>query len=304
MRPAGKIDVIIASIDARATIVESLGGFLAEASSMCGEVVLVDASRDDTADLAVRAYPGLRILRSPAGTLVPELWRAGLEATGGDLAAFSAATMVPEPGWLGGLVGGLGDDAAAVGGAILPGAAIGATDRAAYLARYANYRRPGAGSLPAGDNSLYRRDRIDSALLARLGGFWEVEILADLRRRGEAVRIVPEAALRFLGGTPFGSLAKQRLRHGWRYGKERSRAWGFPQRVARALMAPLVPVVLAGRAIPRVKGEPDRGAWIRAIVPYAGLVASWTAAEALGAIAGPGRPSRGQIRLSDASGLE
>jgi hypothetical protein len=292
MSAPGHIDVIIASVDARATIVESLGAFLAESSSR-GGVVLVDASRDGTADLAAGAYPGLRIIRRPSGTLAPELWLAGLEATGGDFAAFSAATMAPEPGWLDGLVRGLGDDAAAVGGAIVPGAAIGSTDRAAYLARYASYRRPGPGSPPAGDNSLYRRDRLDPALLAEIGGFWEVEVLADLRRRGQVARIAPDAALRFLGGTPFGSLARQRLRHGWRYGRGRSRAWGIPQRLARALAAPLVPIVLAGRAIPRVKREPDRGAWMRAIVPYAGLVASWTAAEAMGALAGPGGPSRG-----------
>lgn len=297
------IDIIVAATDARASVIKGLRGFLGE-SSPRGGVILVDASRDGTADLAADAFPGLRIIRRAPGPLVPELWRIGLEATRGDLVAFTVATMVPGPGWLEALVRGLGDDAAAVGGAIVPSEGLRSTDRAAYLARYANYRRPGPRSLPAGDNSLYRRDRIDLDLVAKAGGFWEVEVLADLHRRGEVSRVVADAPVRFLGGTPFASLARQRARHGWRYGRSRSRAWGLPRRLAQAAALPAIPPLLAARACSRLRGEPGRGRWLGAIPAYAGLIACWAGGEAAGALAGPERMAPGQTRLSHASGLE
>src|SRR5436305_4069416 len=119
-QPAERVAVVVASIDARRTACASLARFLDEVGPR-GEVVLVDASADGTADEAERAFPGLRVLRRPPGRLAPELWRDGLRATDAPLLAFSTAAMLARPGWLAALLDRLeATGAAGVGGAIEP----------------------------------------------------------------------------------------------------------------------------------------------------------------------------------------
>src|SRR5262249_25423859 len=151
-----------AATDARPTVAASLAGFAEEVRGR-GEVVLVDASRDGTADEAERlALPGVRVLRSRPGALAPELWRDGIAATGSPLFALTTAAMVPRRGWLDALLARVSETgAAAVGGPIGPGDGLSPLDRAVYLLRYVNYQAPLATRVePPGDNALYVRDRL------------------------------------------------------------------------------------------------------------------------------------------------
>ncbi|MBX6314537.1 MAG: glycosyltransferase, partial [Isosphaeraceae bacterium] len=246
------IVVVVAAIDARATVQASLAAFLAETADR-GEVVLVDASRDGTADEALARFPELRVLRRPPGSLAPELWRDGLEATRASLVAFSTAQMVPRPGWLRALLDRLdASRAAAVGGAIAPGGDLAPVDRALYLLRYANYLPPVpafAAFDPPGDNALYRRDRLRGLEPCWRQGFWEVEIHRQLRQRGERLATAPEAIIEYRGGCRLAPALAQRHAHGRRYGAGRSSGRGWGYRLTRSAAAPAVPAVLLGRIL-------------------------------------------------------
>jgi hypothetical protein len=294
-----RVAVIVASIDARATVVASLARFREEVAGR-GEVVLVDASRDGTAEMAAQHFPDLHVIRCDYGRLAPELWAEGLRATDAPLVAFSTAAMAPRPGWLGSLVDRLeSTGAAAVGGPIEPVRLLSATDRAVYLLRYVRYLRPLPESgmpEPPGDNALYRRDRlmslVDPLSPSRVQdapsglwhrGFWEVEVHRALRDRGERIVMAPEAVVEFLGGSHLPSTLRQRLAHARHYGSSRARGRGLGYRVVRSVASPAVPAVLLGRIAGALRGRSRPFLpWMPALPSLALLLLSWSIGEAAG----------------------
>jgi Glycosyl transferase family 2 len=285
-----RLAVIVAAIDARATFDASLARWREEAD----EVVLVDASRDGTADAAEAAFPDIRVLRRSAGRLAPELWRDGFDATGAALVALTTAAMVPAPGWRAAMLDRLGaTGAAAVGGPIAPGSNLSATDRAVYLLRYANYLPPlpeDSSIEPPGDNAVYRRDRLEGHEALRARGFWEAEIHRSLRARGERLALSSGASVAFRGGARLAPMLRQRFAHARHYGASRGGRMGPAERLARSAAAAAVPAVLLGRIAAALVARGQRLApWASALPPLSLLLAAWAAGEARGLRApGPG----------------
>jgi hypothetical protein len=283
--------VVVASVDAEATVLSSLAGFLDETKPN-DEVILVDASRDGTVPIVERAYPEIRILRHPRGRLVPELWAAGLRVASTPYVAFSTAQMRPRRGWLTALFERLAATrSAGAGGSIAPGRGITLSDRALYLLRYAQYLPPVPTSArfePPGDNALYVRNRLASVEKVWREAFWEVEVHRALRARGEALTCAPDAEVEFLGGTDFGSAVAHRLAHARNYGfgRVRGRAWGH--RLARSVAFPMVPPLLLSRILRslRSRGEPLEP-WLPALPRLMVLLSVWSLGEAQGACFGP-----------------
>jgi Glycosyl transferase family 2 len=280
------VTVVIAAIDARVTVAESVARFTEDLRGR-GEVILVDASRDGTADEAASCKPSLKILRRPVGRLAPELWRDGLESARTPLVAFSTAQMVPKPGWCTAMLDAVtATDAAGVGGPIAPAPRLSNIDRALYLLRYANYLPPLPNSArfdPPGDNALYQRDRLLAVRDSWISGFWELEVHDQLRRRGEALSIAHQAVVEFQGGSRLGPSARHRHAHAQRFGASRAAGRSLPHRLGRTLIAPAVPAVMLARIVRNLKrrGEPIRP-WTRALPQLAVLLSAWSVGEATG----------------------
>jgi hypothetical protein len=305
-----RLAVIVAAIDARATIAPSLSRWRDEAD----EVIVVDVSADEAAgtggmptsswawspvpdmptktwachpDEDVKLGPAVRILRRPPGRLAPELWRDGLDATDAPLVAFTTAAMVPEPGWRAAMLDRLDrTGAAAVGGPIAPGSGLSATDRAVYLLRYANYLPPfpeRSTIEPPGDNAVYRRAALLGLEPLWSGGFWEVEIHRALQHRGETLAIAPEAVVAYQGGVRLGPMLRQRLAHARRYGRTRAGRMGPAERLVRSAAAAAVPPLLLGRIAAALLARGERlGPWMPALPSLSLLLAAWAAGEARG----------------------
>lgn len=230
----------------------------------------------------------LRVEQSPA-SLVPDLWRAGLDASCEPLVAFSSAGMMPDPDWLSALVFALRNrNAAAVGGPIAPASSLSASDRAVFLHRYAGYAPPVPNPRalePPGENALYDRRALQNLPPLRHSGFWEVEIHRALREIGQTLAFEPSAVVRFHGGVRFGTLLKSRLRHACRYGRWRARNAGFSTQLRTLARAPLVPAVLLARPLLQGQARGQRGiSQIPALPALALLAGVWTVGELLGAL--------------------
>lgn len=284
------ISVVLASIDASRTIARSVQGFLDEVGDR-GDIVVVDASRDDSARVAASISDRVRIVRAPVGRLAPELWRDGLTQTSSRLVAFSTAQMVPRSGWLDAMLAALDTTkAAGVGGPIAPGPCLSKTDRGLFLLRYASYLPPLTESPtfdPPGDNAIYRRDALKNLKSTWAEGFWEVEIHRALRACGERLVSSNQAAVEYLGGAKLGSSLAHRVAHARRFGAGRAVNQSWSARMARVVGAPVIPAVLMGRIARRLRerNEPLRP-WLPAVPHLALIVGAWSMGEAAGSLWG------------------
>lgn len=288
-----RVSVIVAATDARATVAESLRGFTREVAGR-GEVVLVDASADGTAALASGlGLADVRVLRRPPGTLAPVLWTEGIRASRSEFVALTTAEMSPNPGWLDALLArNEPNSTVGVGGAIDPSPSLGPFDRAVYLQRYAQYRRPWPAASPvgpAGDNALYRRADLDGVQSSWSGGFWEVEVQHALSQSGLTLATAEGSAVTYLGGSQFTSTLRRRFQHARRYAAGRVALMSPAERLARTAALPLVPAVMLARVAKALSARGDSWRrWADAAPGLVALLAVWTAGEAWGTWFGPG----------------
>jgi hypothetical protein len=281
------VAVVLASIDARATLHQSIARWHAETAGH-GELIVVDASGDRSADEVASCYPGIRLLRRRPGLLVPELWRDGLEAADAPFVALSTLQMIPEPGWRQAMLMALeATGAAVVGGPIKPPAFRNFISRSVYLLRYVNYHSRVIEQKrvePPGDNAVYVRDRLRGLEALWRDGFWEVEVHRALRARGERLTMASDAAVVFdQASQNFAALLGQRYAHARRYGAGRAQWLGIGRRLGHIAATPLVPLLFLCRiaAALAVRGE-SMLSWLPSFPWTVPLLVAWSLGEAHG----------------------
>jgi hypothetical protein len=284
---ASRVAVIVAAIDARGDIAPVLARLVEETEGL-GRVVVVDGSIDRQSLRTSKRFPRVESLRRPAGSLVPELWRDGLNATSEPFIVFTTYQMIPTRGWLAALLRSLekADAAAIVGGPIEAAANLDVFDRAVYLQRYVRYMRPlpnGSPPEPPGENALYRRERIEDLHALIASGFWEAEVNRVLRERGEALVFEDQAVVTYRGGAQPSKALRRRSLHARHYAAGRAKRFRPGERLARTLLTPLVPIVMLARIARalsrrRVRVRP----WLAALPWLVALIAAWTFGEVAG----------------------
>src|SRR5512147_563164 len=95
-----EISVIIASVESAQSIERCLESVRAAVAGRSSEVIVVDASRDASADIAMRMLETARVMRCAPGTLTPELWAAGIARSTGRVIALTTGHFAVEPTWV------------------------------------------------------------------------------------------------------------------------------------------------------------------------------------------------------------
>jgi hypothetical protein len=287
MNPAAEaceLTVIVGSLDAARTVRECLSALQATCDGLDCEILFVDASDDGAAKIAREAFPGVRVLTEPAGTLVPALWGAGLRHARGRVVAFTIAQCVVDPGWARALLEGIHGGAAGVGGPLVVRRDVGATGRATFYLRYSAWLAARVGPVDeiAGDNAAYDHAALREVREVAGAPFWEVEAHARFRERGRRLVVHPGATAWFADDTPLGTMAARRFAHGRHSGAFRVRN-GIRSRWQMVLGSPLVPFVLLVRVARRVARAPEHAlGFISSLGSFLVLAGAWAAGEAVG----------------------
>ena len=96
------ISVIVASVEAARTMRRCLESVCEAAKAVAAEVMVVDASRDGSADIAEEVLGPASVIRLPVGTLTPDLWAAGIQRSRGKIVALTTAHFEVQASWLDG----------------------------------------------------------------------------------------------------------------------------------------------------------------------------------------------------------
>lgn len=238
-----------------------------------------------------------RLTRLPRpGFNMPRLKAEGAAAARGRFVAFLEPKGVPVPGWLRATLAACATHTGAVfGGAVIAGPG-GAADRAAYAFEYSAFSlaalaRDNSRDLP-GNNMVLPlaplRDLCSDILEAE--GLNKPFCQARLTDGGLTIVMVPEMAVRIATDYRLGALLASRFRYARCFGGTRAALADRRQRWLYRLGAPLVPVLLLHRHLGAAlraagSGRPGTGT----LAALSALCLAWSAGEAAGSWAGPGR---------------
>ena len=249
MSAAPDISIVVAAVNTRETLGPWLDAVRPQLARHRAEILLAAAADDE----AVMQTSIARIVRGPAGALVPALWGAALLEATGAIVAVTMTACAPDADWLDAIAAAHRDSPSdGIGGVIDASPRGSLVDRALHLVRYTPYLPPvAAGPVPeiAGDNGTYTRAALDGwrSTIAR-EGFWESEFNRAIRARGGALRIDPRIRVTHTRSYGFASFSRQRFRHGRLFGRARRAGLGTGAPCQSAL-APTVPFVMLTRAI-------------------------------------------------------
>lgn len=297
-----RTSVIVTIVDGGEALVRCLDGLSGQLDGPELEVIVPwDDSVPGVPALA-RRFPLARFLAlgrlevarpkpSPAGQheLFDRRRAAGLAVATGDIIAILEDRGVPRPHWA--------RDLTALH-ARLPHAAIGGAiengrDRllnwAVYFCDFGRYQLPfDAGPRPyvSDVNIGYKRRAIESTADLWRDRYHETTVHWALQRAGEILYLSPEFAVdQHRDQLKWRSLISERFAWGRLFAYTRAREAGFPKRIALAVLAPLLPVMLLVRHA-RLQAEKRVrfGTFVKASPMVFVLLGAWSLGEALGYI--------------------
>jgi glycosyltransferase involved in cell wall biosynthesis len=283
------LSVVIATTNAQASIASCLDRLERACGSLAAELIVVDASTDDTARLASAHAGRVDVVRLAAGTVTPVLWAEGYRRSRGRVVALTTGHCLASPGWATALLAAIDEGAAGAGGPLAIAAGTRPLDWAVYYLRYSAFtpRAIGRGRIAgeiAGDNAAYRRASLEPHAATFARGFWELDVHKLLRADGGWIAAAPDAIMEFGRSFPPRVILAHRYAHGRQFGAARA-AGGSRQPRQIVAAAPLVPLVLWMRACGRtIRTGPSMWRFAVATPWFLILASAWALGEASGAL--------------------
>ncbi len=288
--PAPQISVVVASQNARGTIVECLSALLSQARTFSVELIIVDSSSDETTVLIREQFPHVVLLALPPGALIPELWKVGIEHSTATIVAITTAHFIPAPDWLQQILKAHEAAAPAIGGAIENDEAGRVVDWAVYFCRYSPYMLPfseGAASEIAGDNASYKRESLDRCRQAWRTGFWEPEVHAEMKKAGERLLLAPSIIVRHKHSFGWWGFMQQRFQHGIQFGGDRAARFSVSRRVLYSVLSPAIPFIFLMRIVRQLLVKQRHwGKFVQALPILVLFLSAWTLGELVGYVRG------------------
>ena len=287
----------IASVPALSVVVpapDHIGGVLRTARAIAAqdiaaqiELVVVARSPDGGVPAQVAApLHSVRVVPMPDWTTMTAARVRGVERARAPIVALGEDHCFPSPGWARALLAVHQGPWAAVGPAFLNANPASLVSWANLAIEYGPWLAPveaGATDHVPGHNSSYKRDvllgygdRLEEMLEAESILHW------DLRRRGSAVAMAPEATTRHENFSRLGPSFALRFGGGRLFAACRAAQWPLWRRAAFALASPAIPLV---RAL-RTHGHLRRVAEARGRFGLRPLVFFLLAVDAIGECAG------------------
>jgi hypothetical protein len=298
-----RLSVVMIAGAQRRRAQETADAIAAQTAAEAIELIVVDV-RPDAARLRDSASLRATHILLPPATSWGAIRAAGVRAAASTVIAFIEDHCPPEPGWARALLEAHREPWAAVGYAFLAEGYPDWSSRASLIAEYGFWAHPAVGGpsrmLP-GNNISYKRDFLLS-LGDRLESALEIDntIQRELTARGLRGAVEPRALVRHqeLDGVWAAARANHDYSRLLAAARVHVDGWGWPRRIAYALMAPAAaPLLRVVRLARSLRGR--RPLWTRALVAIPALSAIWSWAalgQSRGYLTGPGEAGRRMVR--------
>lgn len=289
----GRVSVVIASARDEALVAACLQSVLPQARAFDAPVILARSGDVDAMltrlGMARESIVTVKAnVHVDAGVSIPALRGAGLAAVRTELAALIEDHCIAAPGWLAALSAAAAD-ADFVGGRMGNAQRARAVDWAAFFAEYGFFggsTNDGSPPLATAANVLYGPAALPRAAEWAAAGLWEDVIHARLLAAGCRLAMTQAAEMQQNQRYAVGAFCRDRFRHGFDYARVRLREQPSLARWARAITAPVLPIVLARRLSAKV-APPDRAAFVRASPLTMIFLSAWAIGEMAGYVRGP-----------------
>ena len=280
------LSVVVASQNARSTVLECLTALESQRDAGQPEVIVVDNSTDGTAEIIRSQFPHLKLIRLPDTALIPELWEAGIRLSSGEIIATTTTHFLPQQNWVAQIQRAHRSPAVGIGGTIENDRNADLTGWAVYFCRYSPYMLPAAvGPVAdiAADNASYKRWALERCRPARANGFWEARVHAEFRRLGLTLLLDPSIVVMHKKSFSLTGFVKQRFWHGRQFGRARATSSTSAGRLLYILLAPGIPLLLLARITRRVVAkERLLGKFLLSLPILVVFILSWSLGELSG----------------------
>ena len=211
-------------------------------------------SDPDTTEL-VSGYENSRTLSAPSGSLIPHLWRDGIQAAQAEKVALGTAHCIPAADWVDRLLATDMTSLPGIGGVLENAESSDARGWAVYLLRYISFAPPQDKrqiNEIAADNAIYRRADIMQHTDLLEKGFWEPSFHARFRQAGMSLELDPDISVVHCNQYSTGQFFAQRLAHGKEFGLARAREISPVKRWLLIALSPLLPVLFLKKIVSAV----------------------------------------------------
>ncbi len=278
-----KLSIVLASQNARNSVADCLQTLENQGKSVDTEIIVVDNSTDDTAEIIGREFPNVKLINAAKEKLIPELWGIGIEKSAGEYVALTTTHFVPSDDWIAETLLANEADYAGIGGAIENDATAGIVSWAVYFCRYSPYMLPFDKAEVedfAADNASYKRRDLELVKEAMSDGFWENFVHQKMRKADMKLLKTPRIVVYHRDSFTFWGFMNQRLQHGRQFGNTRAAQMPLATHLVYAALSPVIPFLYLYRIIGRVFAKKRNiGKLVLALPVLILFLLSWSAGE-------------------------
>ena len=284
-----RLSVIIASYNAKDTIVACLQSLYAQTTHHSFEIILIDSSMDGTGDLVETLFPRVNLHRFKERKFCGDARNIGISVASGDIVAFIDADCRAAPGWVDNIIKAHDSPHLAIGGTISNGNPESKVGWAAYFTEFSKWMPGIPGKMMsdiAGANISYKIEAFK-----KYGRFIQGTYCSDtefnwrIGRHGYQLQFEPSIMVYHRNIEQLSTFIRHEVFHGLCFARVRIRAHSFStmKRVLYGIASPLIAIKLI---IETVNNTRCRRTYFKQFLRNLGLtilgVSCWCAGEAMG----------------------
>ncbi len=281
-----KLSVVLASQNALTSVSDCLQTLENQRKNEDLEIIVVDNSTDDTAEIIKRDFPNVNLINAAKDKLIPELWGIGIKQSAGEFVALTTTHFVPSENWVAETLRANEADYAGIGGAIENDANSSIISWAVYFCRYSPYMLPFNEVEVedfAADNASYKRHDLQLVEDAMSDGFWENFVHQKMRKADMKLLKTPKIVVYHHDSFTFAGFMNQRFHHGKQFGNTRAANMSLGKRIVYILLSPSISVLYLYRIARRVFAKKRNvGKFVLALPILSLFLLSWSIGELSG----------------------